>query len=523
MRAATSGELGDYVAVLRRRWVWLVLPLLAIPLLIGVVTATRPDVFVASSSVLLKTTAAQEAVDDTATNTGILDRSLENEISLALSDTARTAVADRLGVGVDDLPQTAVTRDGRADVLTFTVRERTPEAAAAAANIWAETFVELKQVEAEQSITGAVDRLTSRLDEARERRSMTNDESEQAVIDAQISSLTDSIIALELSGELALSGTARVITVANPPQSRSNAPVGRNVALAAVAGALLGVATALAAESLDRTISSEADLERMGVINLGSVPAPRRGDPETPLETMTVDHPDSRFADAYQKIRTAIDFAAVGIDLRSLAITSANRAEGKTTSSVNLAIAMASAGKRVVLADCDLRRPRIDKLFSLSRTPGLADSVLSNVPLVDVAAPIADGPRDLVIIPSGTLPPNPASLISSAPFAKLVAELREEADLAIFDTPPVLPVADALALSPQVDAVVIVVEARRTTRPEIERTVHLLAKAGATVLGAVLVGVKASAGYGYRYDKANDDGGDDPLDSSAPVRPSSGA
>lgn len=479
----------------------MLVPLIVVPTLIAALTASRPDVYVASSNVLLTATAAQDAVDDSSTNTGILDRTLENEISLALSDVSREAVAARLVVNIEDLPDITISRDGRADVLTFTARERTPAAAADAANVWAETYVELKQTEAEQSIAGALDRLTVRLEEARARRAQATDASEEAVANAQISSITDSIIALELSGELALSGTARVITVANPPASKANAPLGRNIVLAVIAGGLLGVAAGLAADNLDRSIRTSADLERMGIVSLGTVPEPERNSPHSRLETMTLDVPDSPFADAHQKIRTAIDFASVDIDLRTLAVASANRAEGKTTTSVNLAIAMASAGRRVVLADCDLRRPRIDKLFGFRRTPGITDSVLSNVPLVDVARPINESLHDLVVITSGTLPPNPASVISSAPFAKLVGELREEADLTIFDTPPVLPVADGLALAARVDAVVLVVEARQTLRPEVLRTVDLLQKAGATVLGAVLVGVRGEAGYGYRYEQ----------------------
>ncbi len=496
-----ESELGAYVAVLRRRWVWVAIPLLLIPLLIAIVTITRPDVYVATARVLLRATAAQEAVDDGATNTGLLDRSLENEISLALSDSARLSVAERLNAPVDDLPKIDVSRDGRADVLRFSVRERTPVAAAAAANVWADTYVELKQQEAEASITGAIERLTARLDDARDRRTAADGDAGQiAVIDAQIASLTDSIVRLDLSGELALSGTARVITVANEPVNRANASLTRNLALALIAGALLGVAAGLAAESLDRTITDEGDLERIGVVTLGVVERLPRGVSSEHLERMTLDQPDSRFADSHHKIRTAIEFASLGIDLQALAVTSANRAEGKTTLAMNLAIAMASSGKQVVLADADLRRPRINEAAGIARTPGLADSVLSSARLVDVARPIEHGPRDLVVIPSGTIPPNPASLISSAPFAKLTSELRSECDLVVFDTPPVLPVADALALSPLVDAIVVVVEAHQTRRPDLERTLDLLQKAGATVLGVVLVNVKGGKAANYAYD-----------------------
>jgi capsular exopolysaccharide synthesis family protein len=234
---------------------------------------------------------------------------------------------------------------------------------------------------------------------------------------------------------------------------------------------------------------------------LGEIPTPDRNLPMSELPLATMRHTGSPVAEAYQKIRTAVEFALLGRSINSLLITSPNQEEGKTTLSANLAWAMSAVDHRVALVDVDFRRPRVHEVYGCSPVPGLSDSLLSGAPLTDVALRIDEHRSgNYIVIPTGTKPPNAADFVASPGFTSQIRAIESEADLVILDAPPVLPVSDALSIGRQVDAVILVARAGKTTRDQVSDTLDSLRQVGADVIGACLVGVKpppTSGRYGY--------------------------
>jgi capsular exopolysaccharide synthesis family protein len=215
-------------------------------------------------------------------------------------------------------------------------------------------------------------------------------------------------------------------------------------------------------------------------------------------ELITLTHPRSPIAEAYRSLRTNLEFSSLDRPLRTLIVTSAAPEEGKSTTLANLAVTMAQAGKRVILADADLRRPVQHKLFGLHDAPGLTNLVIDGdasrePPLQPTGVP------NLQLLASGPLPPNPSELLSSRRMTEIIAGLAERADVVLFDAPPVIAVTDAAVLASRVDGVLLVIYAGKTRREYVEKARALLDKVNAHVVGAVLTNVRPDASLQYYY------------------------
>ena len=198
--------------------------------------------------------------------------------------------------------------------------------------------------------------------------------------------------------------------------------------------------------------------------------------------------PRSAAAEAYRTLSTNIQFSSLDRDVRTLLITSVGPDEGKSIVLANLAITMAEGGRRVVMVDCDLRRPSLHQIFGLADQPGLTTMMLNE----SLAPPLQATPfANVSLVASGPLPPNPAELISSERFTRVLATIGAEADVVLVDAPPVSAVADATILATRVDGVLLVVDSGRTRRDPGRRAAEQLQRVGAHVLGAVLTNVKA--------------------------------
>jgi non-specific protein-tyrosine kinase len=200
-------------------------------------------------------------------------------------------------------------------------------------------------------------------------------------------------------------------------------------------------------------------------------------------ELITLTDVRSPRAEAYRSLRTNLEFSSLDKPLHSLLVSSASPNEGKSTTLANLGVIHAQAGKRVILLDCDLRRPRLHELLGLSNNVGVATALLEQ----DAPLPLQDTEVDnLRAMTSGPLPPNPADLLASKRMDVLLAQLLEQADLVLLDAPPVTAATDAALLSTKVDGVLVVVRAGHTKREHAERAKDLLEKVNANVVGAVL-------------------------------------
>ena len=210
---------------------------------------------------------------------------------------------------------------------------------------------------------------------------------------------------------------------------------------------------------------------------------------------ITLRDPNSAVAEAYRTLRTNLLFSSLDRPLHTLLVTSTAPDEGKSSILANLGVTMAQAEQRVLLVDCDLRRPSLQQLFALPNEEGLTTALLAQA---DAPLPIqASGVAGLRVLTSGPLPPRPADLLGSRRMGLLVERLRAEADLVLFDTSPVGVVADAVALASKVDGVLLVLLAGHTRRDRAREARRLLEQVQANLVGVVLNGAKLERGSSY--------------------------
>lgn len=200
-------------------------------------------------------------------------------------------------------------------------------------------------------------------------------------------------------------------------------------------------------------------------------------------------------AEAYRTLRTNIQFSSLDKPLHTLLATSTAPDEGKSTTLANLAVTMAQAEQRVILVDCDLRRPTLHTLFKLPNDSGLTSMILANdervVPLQATDVP------GLRVLTSGPLPPSPADILGSRRMETVIERLRAEADVVLFDTPPVIAVTDAAVLATRVDGVLLVLKSGYTTRDRARQAKQVLERVKANIVGVVLNNAEIEQGYGY--------------------------
>ncbi|MEW6726183.1 MAG: CpsD/CapB family tyrosine-protein kinase [Bacillota bacterium] len=222
----------------------------------------------------------------------------------------------------------------------------------------------------------------------------------------------------------------------------------------------------------------------------------RKGPRQNGHELVTREHPKSAIAEAYRTLRTNLGFTSPDRALRLLLVTSSGPEEGKTTTVCNLAVVLAQAGHRVLLVDCDLRKPRVHHVFSLPNLRGFTNLLLQEIDLGEVLKP---GPVDgLSILTSGPLPPNPAELLDSQRARALWPVLAGSFDYVLVDSPPVLAVADATILATSMDGVILVIRAGITRIDAVQNAVEQLKRADARLIGTVLNRVSVQGGD-YRY------------------------
>ncbi|MGB9592921.1 MAG: CpsD/CapB family tyrosine-protein kinase [Anaerolineae bacterium] len=207
---------------------------------------------------------------------------------------------------------------------------------------------------------------------------------------------------------------------------------------------------------------------------------------------ITIAQPRSAVSEAYRTLLTSIDFAGLDRPIRTLMLTSASPEEGKSSTLANLAVVAAQEGRKVIVVDCDLRRPSLHSIFGLPNSEGLTTALMNAETLRE--PPLRSmGVNGLSVLTSGPIPPNPLELLGSRRMADLLAALAERADMVLVDAPPVVAVADAAILASKVDAVLLVVQAGKAKRDYVERAKTLLEKANARIIGAALTNVQADS------------------------------
>lgn len=209
-------------------------------------------------------------------------------------------------------------------------------------------------------------------------------------------------------------------------------------------------------------------------------------------QLITLTDPRSPVAEAYRTLRTNLTFAGLDQPIETLIVTSPAAGGEKSITAANLAVVMAQGERRTILVDADLRRPALHEIFGVSNERGLTTMFVDPQARAEPSL-IEVGVENLWLLPSGPLPPNPADLLGSRRMEEIIAILRSQADVLIFDAPPVLAVTDAAVLGMKVDGVLLVIEAGRTRREQARQARELLERAHVRVVGAVLTNTPMSA------------------------------
>ena len=291
------------------------------------------------------------------------------------------------------------------------------------------------------------------------------------------------------------------VDTAQVPTGPSSPKTSLNLLLGLLYGLAAGLVVAILRNVLDRHVRTEADLRRSTSLPLlGGIT-----ESITPRTSFAPFVLSGSGTDAFRQLRTNLEFAAVGHEMKTLVVTSSQAGEGKSTVSLNLALSMAQSGRRVLLVDADLRLPSVAEATGLEPTVGLTTVLIGRTNLSDATQHW--GNAGLSVLTSGPLPPNPSELLGSSTMQKLVGEMKEEFDVVIFDAPPVLPVADATILTRYTDSLLLVVGATKVSQHNLSKAVEQLNLIKANVIGVVLnriprTGPDANSAYRTNYGAA---------------------
>ena len=290
---------------------------------------------------------------------------------------------------------------------------------------------------------------------------------------------------------------ATVVKPATTPTSPTSPKVAQNLALGVLLGLLLGAGQAILRDTMNVHVRTVKDIERvtdrpvLGTIAFDSDAAIH------PL-VLQVD-PHSPRAEAYRRLRTNLQFLGLDEGKRSIVITSSISGEGKTTSAINIASTLATAGERVLVIDADLRRPKVANYLQLEGSVGLTTVLIGKARLEDVVQPYGSTRMD--VLTAGPVPPNPAELLGFNGMRQLIDHAMASYDSVIIDAPPLLPVTDAAVLSDLASGTLLIAGARVVRRPELAAAIASLEQVDARILGVVLNKAQPadSGRYGYRY------------------------
>src|SRR3954470_6378305 len=497
--------LRDYLRVVRRRK-WIILQAVILVPAVAVGLSLRQEkVYKASSEVLL---VQQNAVNqlnnfnDPSTYQQP-DRRAQTQADLArvpLVATSALEIAGYVNRSSDDfLAHSSATTKTNSDLLELSAWDHSPAAAEQLADSYARAFSRFRAKLDTEGYGAARKRANEQLDAlAAAGQQKTQDYRQILEKRGQL----DQIIALLTRNAVPVKTADKAVQIQPRPL--------RNGILGLALGLVLGIGLAFLREALDTRVRSSEEIgERLGLPILARLSEPSRR-LRSKDELVMIREPHGPQADALRTLRTNIDFANVDRKARTIMLTSAVQSEGKSTTAANLAVAMARAGRRVLLVDLDFRRPYIDRFFDLGDRPGFTDVALGYADLSDATASVAvtresgksrrngngnghgngrshvDGILDVLGV--GPVPPNGGDFIGSSPVGELLDGLRSLYDVVLIDSPPLLRVGDGIALSARVDAVVVVGRLQTLRKPMLNELGRVLDSIPAAKLGCVITG-----------------------------------
>jgi polysaccharide biosynthesis transport protein len=433
--------------------------------------------------------------------TSFVDINLETEEGLVDSSAVAALVAEELQLNGDTeelLDSLEVSVDGNSEILVIAYVDQDRTVARSRAQSFAESYLDFKRRQSQQLLRNQTRRVEEQI------QSLSRD---IAALDEEIVATTDPVLRQTLSGRqaaqtarlgvlqqqlgdlqsnAALSDPGMIVQPASLPSDPANENYLRNGFLALVLGLILGLGLAFLRERLDDRIRDIEDLEaHLGAPGLAVIPRRKRFRVGRRSRPVTLAAPTSPAAEAYRRFCTGFLFASDERAARVVMIASPGGESGKAATAVNLSVALAEAGKRVVLVSADLRSaPAAEK----TEGPGLVD-VLSGTNTLDEALRLSSI-RNLELLGAGAAPSNPTEILHSKKTASLFRELASSMDFVVIESAPALPVADSLVLGAVVDGVVLVARANETRRDAVAKSREQFMRSGAQVLGGVLEGAR---------------------------------
>jgi polysaccharide biosynthesis transport protein len=498
-------ELRDYLTVLRRRKLVVATTTVAVVTLALTASFLQTKTYKAGAELLLQPRASERIFAPEQDPTQRTDRQaqVDTEIQVMKSRSVKSAVADQLHMSAS----VSIAPKGATDVVTISATSSDPAQAARIANVYADVYIKTRRQQAIDDLLAAATQVQSKLADIDQQLSdLDAKPAQDPAIAAQKQALfsqrgtySQQLSQLQLAGSLTESGGAQLVSKAETPSSPIRPTPLRNAVLAAILGLILGAGLAFLVDHLDDSLRTRDQLEIATRLTLlGSIPTMGTWKKGTNPRIVTLADPSSAAAEAYRGLRTSLQFLRLDAPIRTIQFTSATASEGKTTTVANLAVALASAGQRVLVVCCDLRRPRIHQFFGVKNDVGLTSVLLGDASLAQATQSTdVDG---VEILASGPLPPGPSELLASERTQDLIAALATMWDAVLIDSAPILPVSDSLVLAGHVDSTLLVAASGRATQREVTRAVDALRLVDAPLLGAVFNGAPAGDdGYGYAY------------------------
>lgn len=455
-------QVHDYLPILRKRWMSIVgVALLVLAAVAGVTLLLTPQY--TATARLFFAVQAGESVSDLAQGSSFTERQMSSYAQIATWPLVLEPVIEDLGLDVrpGELAESVSAASPPNTVtLNVSVVDPDPEQAAVIANAVAEQIAEVAGTLTPERIDG-----------------------------------TDAV-------------RATIGARAEPPETPSSPNVQASLALGLALGVMLGIAVAILREKVDTKVRSEKDTAEVSAVPvIGTIAF----DSSASANAVVMDRdPHGPRAEAMRRLRTNLQFVDVAGNPHIIVVTSSIPGEGKTTTAVNLAAALADAGSRVILVDADLRRPTVAKSMGLEGGAGLTTVLIGRAELADVVQPWNRTTLD--VLAAGQVPPNPSELLGSRAMGALLDRLRSTYDIVLIDSPPLLPVTDTAVLSTRAGGVLVVAGADRLHKAQLREALSTLETVGAKVLGLVLNKVAVKQGtysYAYRYE---------PTASSAPTQ-----
>lgn len=490
-----------YAGVLRRR-AWIIV--LVTILTTGVALArslNSTKIYEATATVLVQDPNSQASIDQ---NTGNQFTDISTEVALVESGRIAAAATKSMGVDAAKVTDLSVAQVGQTALMSITAQSSDPRIAQLAANTYARQYVTVRKDQKLEATQQTIKSLNAHIAQLQFEIAGLNPSDPAAAaqrlsLQSDIDSTTQRISSLQLNESLITQNGATVVDRATRPSDPIKPDPTRDALLGLALGLVLGLALAFLYEFLDDKIKMQEDVARYahGLTVLAEIPTISKEKKGRRL--VALDDPSSGAAEAYRSLRTSLRLLALRKPVQTLLVTSSMAGEGKTTTSANLGVTLARSGLRVIIVDLDLRRASLAPLFGGDNDIGLMSVLVGETTLAEAMyeVPIAAGVPPLRFLPAGPIPPNPSEIMGTARMGEIINNLRASADFVILDSPPIVPVTDAVVLSSRVDAVMMVVQAGKTRRRHLAKSSDLLRQADAPVIGAVLNGAGRHARYGY--------------------------